>query len=147
LPLPFLWTAPVFGHDWRRYDLTSFGWEIRPDGLYEVLARAHRYGRFPRLVITENGASFHDTVTTGPNGDRYVHDPRRIDFYERHLAAVLRARAEGIPVDGYFCWSLLDNFEWAEGYRTRFGLVYVDYATQERIVKASGRWFQQFLAS
>ncbi|MBI2705216.1 MAG: beta-glucosidase [Actinobacteria bacterium] len=141
LPIPYFGTAPMFGHDWKRFELTSFGWEIRPDGLYDVLQRAHGYGRFPRLVVTENGASFNDVLA----GDR-VHDRRRIGFYEDHLAAVLRAKNDGIPVDGYFAWSLLDNFEWAEGYRTRFGLVYVDYATQRRIVKDSGHWFRELLS-
>jgi beta-glucosidase len=140
LPIPLLWTAPLFGRDWRSYELTSTGWEIRPEGLYDVLARAQGYG-FARLVVTENGAAFPDRL----EGDR-VADPRRVRFYEEHLAQVLRARADGIAVDGYFCWSLLDNFEWAEGYRARFGIVYVDYASQRRVVKDSGRWFQRFLA-
>jgi beta-glucosidase len=142
LPIPYVWTAPMFGHDWRNFELTSFGWEVRPDGLYDVLDRVHRYGRFPKLVITENGASFNDRL----DGDR-VHDRRRIHFYEQHLAEVLRAKRDGIPVDGYFAWSLLDNFEWAEGYRTRFGLVYVDYPTQRRVIKDSGRWFRDLLTA
>jgi beta-glucosidase len=78
-------------------------------------------------------------------GDR-VRDPRRTAFYQDHLAEVLRAKHDGVPVDGYFCWSLMDNFEWAAGYVPRFGLTYVEYETQRRIVKDSGRWFQQFLA-
>lgn len=140
LPLPWLRGAPVFGRDFARYDVTSTGWEIRPDGLYDVLARLHGYGRFPSLVVTENGASFADRL----EGDR-VRDPRRIAFYEDHLAQVLRAKRAGIPVDGYFCWSLTDNFEWADGYLPRFGIVYVDYPTQKRVVKDSGRWFQERL--
>lgn len=139
VPIPGFWTAPIFGRDWRNYELTSTGWEVRPDGLYDVLARANSYG-FRRLVVTENGAAYPDRLT----GDR-VRDLRRIGFYELHLEQVLRARRDGIPVDGYFCWSLLDNFEWAEGYRARFGLVYVDYPTQRRIIKDSGHWFQRFL--
>ncbi|MCX7621240.1 MAG: family 1 glycosylhydrolase, partial [Acidimicrobiales bacterium] len=139
LPIPGLWTAPIFGHDWRRFDITSTGWEVRPEGLYEVLARAHGYG-FPRLVVTENGAAYPDELI-----DNRVRDKRRIAFYEAHLEQVLRARDAGIPVDGYFCWSLIDNFEWAEGYRARFGIVYVDYPTQRRIVKDSGKWFRQLL--
>lgn len=141
LPIPWLRGAPLFGRDFRRYDVTSTGWEVQPDGLYEVLSRLHGYGRFARLVVTENGASFADRL----EGDR-VRDPRRIAFYEDHLAQVLRARREGVPVDGYFCWSLTDNFEWADGYVPRFGLVYVDYPTQRRIVKDSGRWWRAWLA-
>lgn len=74
-----------------------------------------------------------------------MRDPRRIAFYEDHLAQMLRAKRDGVPVDGYFCWSLTDNFEWAEGYVPRFGIVYVDYPTQRRVVKDSGRWFQERL--
>ncbi len=140
LPIPLLWTAPLFGHDRSRYEVTETGWEVRPDGLYDVLQRAHSYGRFPRLIVTENGAAFPDVL----EGDR-VADPRRAAFYRRHLEQVLRAKNDGLPVDGFFCWSLTDNFEWAEGYRPRFGLVYVDYATQRRVVKDSGKWFRAFL--
>ena len=141
LPIPLLWTAPLFGRDFRHFEITATGWEVRPEGLHEVLARAHSYGRFPRLVVTENGAAFPDTL----EGDR-VHDPRRVEFYRAHLAQVHRAVRDGIPVDGYFCWSLIDNFEWAEGYEARFGLAYVDFETQRRFVKDSGRWMADFLA-
>lgn len=140
LPIPGLWSAPLFGRDVRSHDVTATGWEVRPDGLYDVLARCHAYGRFPSIVVTENGAAFPDQL----EGER-VHDPRRIDFYRRHLLELRRAKRDGIPVDGYFCWSLMDNFEWAEGYGPRFGLTYVDYPTQRRTVKDSGRWFQSLL--
>jgi beta-glucosidase len=143
LPIPRMWTAPLFGRDFRNFELTSTGWEVRPDGLYDVLARAHSYGRFPRLVVTENGAAFPDRLSADGTA---VHDPRRVAFYRAHLAEVRRALADGIPVDGYFCWSLLDNFEWAEGYRARFGITYVDYATQRRVPKDSGRWFAAMLS-
>jgi beta-glucosidase len=142
LPIPGLWTAPIFGRDVRNFDVTATGWEVRPDGLYDVLARCHSYGRFPRIVVTENGAAYPDEL----DGDR-VRDLRRIDFYRRHLEQVLRAVRDGIPVDGYFCWSLMDNFEWAEGYGPRFGIVYTDYPTQRRIVKDSGRWLQEMLTA
>jgi beta-glucosidase len=141
LPIPGLWTAPMFGRNFRDFELTSTGWEVRPEGLHEVLARCHAYGRFPRLVVTENGAAFPDHLA-----DDRVRDPRRVEFYRLHLEQVLRAVRDGIPVDGYFSWSLMDNFEWAEGYGPRFGITYVDYPTQRRIVKDSGRWFQQFLS-
>jgi beta-glucosidase len=143
LPIPGLWTIPHFGRDTKNFEITSTGWEVRPDGIYDVLAAMDSYGRFPRLVVTENGAAFPDQPD--PDGAR-VRDPRRIAFYDAHLREVARARRNGMPVDGYFAWTLTDNFEWTEGYRPRFGLVYVDYATQRRIVKDSGRWFERLLA-
>lgn len=141
-PIPLLRGLPWMSKDHRRYDITAMGWEIQPDGLYEALAKVHAYGKAPRLVVTENGAAFPDRL----EGNE-VHDPRRTAFYQDHLAEVARARADGLPVDGYFCWSLMDNFEWAEGYVPRFGLVYVDYDTQRRMIKDSGRWFKRFLTT
>jgi beta-glucosidase len=140
-PIPFLGGIPWNSHDYRHYDLTAMGWEVQPDGLYDSLARVHAYGKVDRLHVTENGAAFPDHLEAGR-----VHDPRRVKFYEDHLAEVRRAKADGIPVEGYFCWSLMDNFEWAEGYVPRFGITYVDYETQERTVKDSGLWFQRFLS-
>ena len=101
-PIPGLWTIPGFGHD-PALEQTSMGWEIRPEGLGHVLDMVHKYDRFPRIVVTEGGASFVDTVEDGR-----VHDGRRIAYYQAHLQQVLAARARGVPVDGYFCWSLLD---------------------------------------
>ncbi len=141
-PIPKLRALPWMSRDFRRYEITAMGWEVQPDGLHESLAKVAAYGKVPRLVVTENGAAFPDHL----EGDR-VHDPRRTDFYRAHLAQVLRAKEDGIPVEGYFCWSLMDNFEWAEGYVPRFGITYVDYATQRRIVKDSGRWFQHLLGA
>ena len=139
-PVPKLRGVPWISRDFRRYEITAMGWEVQPDGLYEAIERFHAYGKAPRLYVTENGSAFPDTVVGGR-----VHDPRRIAFYEAHLAEVARAVADGIPVHGYFCWSLMDNFEWAEGYDPRFGVVHVDFATQQRTIKDSGYWFQQFL--
>ena len=150
LPVPGLWTIPMFGRDVRNYDVTATGWEVQPEGLHAVIMRMHSYGRFPRLVVTENGAAYPDRLLgdpADPTSTPAVHDARRIHFYELHLAEVLRAQRDGAPVDGYFAWSLMDNFEWAEGYGPRFGLVYVDYPTQRRIVKDSGRWFQRLLTA
>jgi len=95
----------------------------------------------PVMYVTENGAAFDDVV--GPDGR--VYDERRQAYLESHFAAAARAVADGVPLRGYFVWSLLDNFEWAEGYDKRFGLVYVDYNTQERTVKDSGRWYADML--
>lgn len=134
-PIPGLWTIPGFGDD-PSLEKTSMGWEIRPEGLGMVLDRVHAYGRYPRIVITEGGASFDDVVAHGR-----VHDDRRIAYYESHLAQVRAAIDRGVPVDGYFCWSLLDNFEWDAGLKPRFGLVHVDYENQHRTIKDSGYWF------
>ncbi len=120
---------------------TEMGWEVYPDGLYELLMRVHRdYG--PRSIyITENGAAFPDVLQ--PDGA--VDDQDRIDFLRAYTFAACRALEEGAPLKGYFVWSLLDNFEWAHGYSKRFGIVYVDYATQERIVKRSGHWYREMI--
>ena len=134
-PIPGLWTIPGFGDD-PDLEKTSMGWEIRPEGLGMVLDMVHAYRRYPRIVVTEGGASFDDPFEAGA-----VHDNRRIAYYESHLAQVRAAQQRGVPVDGYFCWSPLDNFEWAAGYEPRFGLVYVDYETQRRTIKDSGYWF------
>ncbi len=142
VPVPLLRAVPWPTKDHRNYEITAMGWEVQPDGLHEALARVHAFDPSLRLLVTENGAAFPDHL----EGDR-VHDERRTAFYRAHLEQVLRAKADGIPVDGYFCWSLMDNFEWAEGYTARFGLTYVDFATQERIVKDSGHWFQSFLTA
>ena len=139
LPIPGIWTIPHFGQD-RGCELTSMGWEVRPEGLGMVLDRVHAYGAYDRVVVTESGASFDEELVDGR-----VHDNRRIAYFQRHLAELRATIDRGVPVDGYFCWSLLDNFEWTFGYRPRFGLVHVDYATQQRIVKDSGRWFARLL--
>jgi beta-glucosidase len=115
-------------------------WEVYPLGIYRVLKRFASYKGVKKLIVTENGASFPDRVEDG-----HVYDDYRIRFYEQYLEQVLRAKAEGVNVQGYFAWSFTDNFEWAEGYSKRFGLVYIDYPTQRRIIKSSGFWFQQFL--
>lgn len=141
LPLPGLWTVPQFGGAEHGNELTSLGWEIIPEGLGLALDWAHSYGAFQRIVVTEGGASFPgEQVVNGR-----VRDPRRIDYYVRHLAEVAAARERGVPVDGYFAWSLMDNFEWAEGFEPRFGLVHVDFGTQERTIKDSGYWFAEQL--
>ena len=138
-PIPGLWTIPGFGDD-PDVEKTSMGWEIRPEGLGMVLDMVDAYDRFPRIVVTEGGASFPDRLMA-----ERVRDHRRIAYYESHLAQVRAAIDRGVPVDGYFCWSLLDNFEWAAGYEPRFGLVHVDYETQRRVIKDSGYWFAEQL--
>jgi beta-glucosidase len=135
-PVPHLrQTAPAGS----RY--TAMDWEVHAEGLVHTLRRMHTDYGARRLYVTENGAAYHDTV--GPDGA--VHDPERVRYLEEHLAACARAVAEGIPLAGYFAWSLLDNFEWAYGYAKRFGLVHVDYATQRRTVKTSGRRYAELI--
>jgi beta-glucosidase len=121
---------------------TSFGWSVIPDSLHSVLRRvSEEYSTLP-IFITENGASFHDYVD--PNGD--VNDAERVSYLSGYLAAAARAIREGVNLQGYYAWSFLDNFEWAEGYSKRFGLVYVDYRTQERIPKKSALWYADQIA-
>ena len=116
---------------------SDLGWEQTPEVLRDLLLHlTDAYGR-PKLLITENGCSLRDEVA--PDGG--VHDPRRIEFHRTHLAATAEAVERGADVRGYFAWSLLDNFEWAEGYGPRFGLTYVDHGTQRRIPKDSARWY------
>jgi DNA-binding LacI/PurR family transcriptional regulator len=120
---------------------TAMGWPIQPHGLTELLQRlAREYPSVP-LYITENGAAFNDYVR--PDGS--VNDPDRVRFLAEHIDAVSEVVSLGVDVRGYFVWSLLDNFEWSWGYSKRFGLVHVDYATQKRIMKASGFWYRDLL--
>ena len=122
---------------------TEMGWEITPQALTDFLVRVNEEYRPGRVIITENGASFGDS----PGSDDAIHDTRRIDYIRRHLAAVRAAIDQGVPVDGYFVWSLLDNFEWSLGYSQRFGLIWVDHATGERIPKDSYHWYAQEIAA
>jgi len=122
---------------------TAMGWEVHAGGLEELLLRLTREYRVERLLVTENGAAFADSVA--PDGS--VHDPERTAFLEEHLAACARAVAAGAPLEGYYAWSLLDNFEWAYGYDKRFGLVHVDYPTQRRTMKSSGRRYAEIIAA
>ncbi len=134
-------TGPLGGSQGPK---TDFGWEVWPDALYTMLMRVTRdYGR-PVLEVTENGCSYADR----PGRDGRVRDTRRIDFYRGYLAAVARAIEAGADVRGYHAWSLLDNFEWSEGFRQRFGLAWVDFESPERtrILKDSGRWYGQVAA-
>ena len=122
---------------------TEMGWEITPEALTDFLVRVNVEYQPDRVVVTENGASFGD----GPGSDGAIHDTRRIDYIRRHLAAVREAIDRGVPVGGYFVWSLLDNFEWSLGYSQRFGLVWVDHATGERIPKDSYHWYAEEIAA
>ena len=115
---------------------------MEPEGLTAVLTRIHREYGPAKILITENGAAFEDE----PGVDGFVQDDRRVAYLREHLAAANRALDQGVPLAGYFAWSLLDNFEWAEGYAKRFGVVGVDFPTQARTPKASARWFADLIA-
>jgi beta-glucosidase len=121
---------------------TDMGWEVYPDGLQELLVRVRREYTPNAIYITENGASYTDVR----RHDGTVRDPERVAYIERHIAAIEDAIGDGVPVRGYFVWSLQDNFEWAHGYSRRFGIVYVDYHTLERVPKSSYRWYRDFIA-
>ena len=121
---------------------TDFGWEVWPRALHDVVARITRDYDRPTIVITENGCSYAD----GPGPDGSVRDGRRIEFYRGYLEALAQAIEGGADVRGYHAWSLLDNFEWGEGYAQRFGLTWVDFATGERRLKDSGRWYARVAA-
>ena len=122
---------------------TDMGWEVYPDGLYRLLMRVARDYAPPAIYVTENGAAFGDVRVH----DGRVHDPERTAYIASHIEAVSRAVADGAPVRGYFVWSLLDNFEWAYGYSKRFGIVYIDYPTLERVPKDSFYWYRDYIAS
>jgi beta-glucosidase/6-phospho-beta-glucosidase/beta-galactosidase len=113
-------------------------WEIYPHGLYHMLTWLHQeYAGIPEIHVSENGISCPDVK----NEDGRVHDPQRISFIRQHFDAALKAIEAGVPLKGYFVWSLMDNFEWAFGYDSRFGLAYVDFETQVRTIKDSGHWY------
>jgi beta-glucosidase len=126
----------------RTIDLTAMDWEMHPESIYNTIMKVHAYKLGKPIIVTENGAAFEDQVVL----DR-VNDFARIHYYQTHISEVLRAKDEGADVRGYFAWSLLDNFEWAEGYKPRFGLIYVDFETKKRILKESALWFKRFLSS
>lgn len=125
---------------YRKVPVTALGWEISGAGMYGILKQFAAYSNMPRLMVTESGAAFADSMANGR-----IHDADRISYYEEYLGAVLKAKSEGVRVDGYFAWTLTDNFEWAEGYKARFGLVHVDMDTQQRTIKDSGYWFRDLL--
>jgi beta-glucosidase len=121
-------------------NMMARGWEVYPQALYDLLMWLHSDYGFPQLLITENGATYDDVVWEGR-----VHDLARLDYIKQHLAVLPGLIEAEVPLKGYFCWSLLDNFEWAEGTRDRFGLAYTDFKTQKRFLKDSGLWFSRVI--
>lgn len=126
----------------KNLPVTDRDWPITEAGFTDMLLRLTREYGVKKILVTENGASFHDVVGL----DGQVADGARCDYLCRHIRAMHAAMAQGAPVAGYFVWSLMDNFEWACGYGSRFGVVHVDYATQKRTVKQSGRWYAELIA-
>jgi len=124
----------------RNVPLTAMKWEVYPPAIYHMIKKFNNYPQIRNLYITENGAAFPDELTEGK-----VVDPKRVAYLQANLEQVLRAKNEGCKINGYFVWTLTDNFEWAEGFHPRFGLIYVDFKTQQRIIKSSGHWFKEFL--
>jgi beta-glucosidase len=137
--IPFV-NAKIIKASKRNAERTLMDWEIHPPAIYKALKRYNNYEKIKQIIVTENGATFTDTLK-----DNKVDDEQRTRFLQDYIAQVLRAKKEGVKVNGYFVWTLMDNFEWAEGFTPRFGLVYVDFATQQRIVKNSGIWYSNFL--
>jgi beta-glucosidase len=128
--------------DLEEVERTHIGWEVYPEALLKLLTDLHQTYNLPPIYITENGAAVDDHVIDG-----VVDDEQRYRYYQNHLSMVDQAIEKGVDVRGYFAWSLMDNFEWAEGYKMRFGIVYVDYETQKRTLKQSAIKFQEFLSA
>ncbi|KPM32170.1 Beta-glucosidase [Croceitalea dokdonensis DOKDO 023] len=126
----------------RKVETTLMDWEVYPPSVYKMITKFNEYKGIKKLMITENGAAFKDTIIGGK-----VDDPKRMDYLQRCLKEVHRAKSNNLKVSGYFAWTFTDNFEWAEGYYPRFGLVYTDFSTQQRIPKTSGKWYRDFLQS
>ena len=133
--------AELISAEKRNVISTEMGWEVYPPAMYHVLQKFNAYKGIKKIIITENGAAFADTVTNGK-----VFDIKRTHYIQDHLEQILKAKNDGLQVDGYFVWSLTDNFEWAEGYNARFGLVHIDFETQKRTIKNSGLWLKDFLS-
>lgn len=137
---PLIW-AKIIKADRRNVERTSMNWEVYPPCIYEMLKKFSAYKKVGELIVTENGAAFPDKIVNGE-----VHDKERSQYLQQHIQQVLKAKQEGVNVQGYFVWSFTDNFEWVEGYQPRFGLVHVDFQSQKRIVKASGEWYSSFIS-
>ena len=138
--MPYLGASEVKPHKRNVKELTDMGWEISPDGIFQILNQLSQYQGIKQIIITENGAAFKDNLEEGN-----INDKERIAFYKSYLQHVLKAKEAGVKVNGYMAWTLTDNFEWTEGYKPKFGLVHVDFRTQKRTLKRSGKWFKEFL--
>jgi beta-glucosidase len=137
------WLFPVKMDGGQQGPKTDFGWEVWPKALYDMVTRITRDYNHPVIEITESGCAYNDA----PDASGAIHDGRRIEYHREYLAALAHSIADGADVRGYHAWSLLDNFEWAEGYSQRFGLAYVDFKTQRRTLKDSGKWYAKVAAA
>ncbi|MDF4201893.1 GH1 family beta-glucosidase [Maribacter sp. SA7] len=126
----------------RNVKTTLMDWEVYPPSIYNMIEKFSNYPQIKKLIITENGAAFKDKLE-GEN----ITDDERVRFLQRYLRQVLKAKQDGLNIHGYFVWTFTDNFEWAEGYYPRFGLVHIDFKTLKRTIKKSGKWFSEFLAN
>ncbi|MAU71250.1 MAG: beta-glucosidase [Pseudozobellia sp.] len=126
----------------RNVQTTLMDWEVYPPSIYEMIAKFDAYAGVKKVIVTENGAAFHDQIQDGQ-----INDQERTRYLQNYISQVNRAHQKGYNIAGYFVWTFTDNFEWAEGYYPRFGLVHVDFDTQKRTIKASGKWYSYFLKS
>lgn len=139
--IPFIQATDIKAKT-RKVPYTALGWEINADSFYRIIQKFAAYENVKSIIITENGACFKDELKQG-----IVDDKDRILYFEKYVNALLNAKMDGLKVDGYFAWTLMDNFEWNEGYNARFGLIYVDFLTQLRTIKNSGYWWRSFLTN
>ena len=134
--------AKIYPANKRNVDYTAMNWEIYPKSIYYMILKFSQYDGVKKIFITESGASFFDELKSNS-----INDKERTQYIQSYLQQVYNAKEKGGKVEGYFVWSLTDNFEWAEGYKQRFGLVYVDFETQQRTIKNSGHWYRHFLTN
>ncbi len=137
VPYPF---AKIIKAPQRNVKTTLMDWEVYPPSIYSMIAKFNTYKGIKKLIVTENGAAFEDQWQNGQ-----IADSDRTEYLQSYLEQIHRAKSDGLKISGYFVWSLTDNFEWAEGYYPRFGLVHLDFTTQKRTIKASGQWYARFL--
>lgn len=137
--MPFV-KAKIIKANKRKVETTLMNWEVYPKAMYHILKKFGDYKQVKQIMVTENGAAFNDYVI-----NEKIEDSKRRKFIQDNLAELNKAQKEGVNVKGYFVWTLLDNFEWAEGYYPRFGLIHVDFKTQKRLIKDSGIWYRDFL--
>lgn len=140
-PIPYIQASEVKAVT-RKVPHTALGWEINANSFYRMLKRYWNYGAIKEIIVSENGACFKDVLQNG-----VVQDNNRINYFQQYVAAMHKAKQEGVNISGYLAWTLMDNFEWNEGYHARFGLIHVDFKTQLRTIKNSGYWWRDFLSN
>ena len=138
--MPFI-EAKIIKASKRKVEKTQMDWEVYPPAIFQALTRWSRYKNLKDIIVTENGGAFEDECIDGK-----VHDPKRLKYIQNHIAQVYLSKLASTRVKAYFVWTFLDNFEWAEGFHPKFGLIHVNFENQERIVKASGKWYSGFLS-